>query len=118
MIAERDGGLIENTMIYRLAKPSTGDFSWVRPGKVAWDWWNDLNVSGVDFRAGVNTDTYKYFIDFAARYGIEYIILDEGWYKRGDLLTVVPAHQHGGAHRLCKAKACRSHSLGDLENTR
>jgi len=91
MIAERDGGLIENSMIYRLAKPSTGDFSWVRPGKVAWDWWNDLNVSGVDFRAGVNTATYKYFIDFAAKYGIEYIILDEGWSERGNLLKVVPA---------------------------
>jgi alpha-glucosidase len=91
MIAEKDGGLIESPMIYRLARPSTGDFSWVRPGKVAWDWWNDLNVSGVNFRAGVNTATYKYFIDFAAKYGIEYIILDEGWYKRGDLLTVVPA---------------------------
>jgi alpha-glucosidase len=90
MIAARDGDLIESPMIYRLAKPSTGDFSWVRPGKVAWDWWNDLNLRGVGFRAGVNTATYKYFIDFAAANGIEYVILDEGWYKLGDLLSVVP----------------------------
>jgi len=91
MIAAHDGDLIASPMIYRLAKPSTGNFSWVRPGKVAWDWWNDLNLRGVDFRAGVNTATYKYFIDFAAATGIEYVILDEGWYKLGDLLSVVPA---------------------------
>jgi len=90
VVAEKDGILIETTMIYRLAKPSTGDFSWVKPGKVAWDWWNDLNLAGVDFRAGVNTATYKYFIDFAAAHGIEYVILDEGWYKLGDLLTLNP----------------------------
>jgi len=91
MIAAKDGDLIESPMIYRLAKPAEGDFSWVRPGKVAWDWWNDLNLRGVDFRAGVNTATYQYFIDFAAANGIEYVILDEGWSKRGDLLSVVPA---------------------------
>ena len=51
----------------------------MRPGKISWDWWNGLNVYGVDFEAGVNTATYKYFIDFAARYGLEYILLDEGW---------------------------------------
>lgn len=91
MIAAKDGDLIESQMIYRLAKPSAGDFSWVKPGKVAWDWWNDLNLRGVDFRAGVNTATYQYFIDFASANGIEYVILDEGWSKRGDLLSIVPA---------------------------
>lgn len=90
VIAERDGTLIESPMIYRLAKPSSGDFSWVKPGKVAWDWWNDWNIAGVDFRAGVNTETYKHYIDFAAENGIEYVILDEGWYKLGDLLTLSP----------------------------
>ena len=73
------------------------DTSWIRPGKVAWDWWNDNNVYGVPFRAGVNTDTYKHYIDFAAENGIEYVILDEGWYKLGDLLTVDARHRHGGA---------------------
>ncbi|MBN1938815.1 MAG: glycoside hydrolase family 97 protein [Candidatus Aminicenantes bacterium] len=90
LIASEDGILIESPFVYRLAKPSSGDFSWVKPGKVAWDWWNALNLAGVDFRAGVNTATYKHFIDFAAENKIEYVILDEGWYKLGDLLSVVP----------------------------
>jgi alpha-glucosidase len=68
------------------------DFSWVRPGKVAWDWWNAWNIYGVDFEAGVNNATYKYYIDFAAANGIEYVILDEGWAvnKAADLFKVVP----------------------------
>jgi len=66
------------------------DTSWIKPGKVAWDWWNDSNVYGVPFKSGVNTETYKHFIDFAAEHGLEYIILDEGWYKLGDLLSITP----------------------------
>jgi alpha-glucosidase len=66
------------------------DTGWIKPGKVAWDWWNANNVYGVDFKAGINTQTYKYYIDFAAKYGIPYIILDEGWYKLGNVLEVVP----------------------------
>lgn len=91
-ISEKDGELIENTIVYKLAKPSDKDldFKWVKPGKVAWDWWNFNNIYGVDFRAGVNNNTYKYFIDFASKYGIEYIILDEGWYKLGNLLEQNP----------------------------
>jgi alpha-glucosidase len=60
------------------------------PGKVAWDWWNALNIYSVDFQSGVNTETYKYYIDFASEHGIEYVILDEGWYKAGNLLDVNP----------------------------
>jgi len=91
-IAEKDGDLLTNQLIYLLAKPSqVRDTSWIKPGKVAWDWWNDWNVYNVDFKAGVNTETYKYYIDFAAKYGIPYIILDEGWYRNGDVLDVVPA---------------------------
>lgn len=90
-VAEKDSDLITNQMIYLLAKPSqVADSSWIKPGKVAWDWYNANNISGVDFKSGVNTQTYKYFIDFAAKYGIEYIILDEGWYKLGNVLDVVP----------------------------
>ncbi len=55
------------------------DTSWIKPGKVAWDWWNNTNLTGVDFQAGMNTDTYKYYIDFAQRNHLEYIIIDEGW---------------------------------------
>lgn len=90
-IAKKDGDLITNQLVFQLAeKLRIKDPSWIRPGKVAWDWWNANNIYGVDFRAGVNTKTYKYYIDFASRFGIEYIILDEGWYKLGDLLNVVP----------------------------
>jgi alpha-glucosidase len=90
-ISRKDADLLTNSMVYLLARPSRiADTSWIKPGKVAWDWWNANNVHGVDFKSGVNTATYKYFIDFAARYGIEYVILDEGWYPLGDLLSVVP----------------------------
>lgn len=92
VITENDGQLIESTIVYKLAKPPQKDldFSWVRPGKVAWDWWNANNIYKVDFRAGINTNTYKYYIDFASKHGIEYVILDEGWYKTGNLLKVNP----------------------------
>ncbi|MBL4764648.1 MAG: glycoside hydrolase family 97 protein [Colwellia sp.] len=90
-IARNDVDLITNQLTYQLAAPSRiADSSWVKPGKVAWDWYNANNLFGVDFRAGVNTQTYKYYIDFAADYGLEYVILDEGWYPLGDLLGSVP----------------------------
>ena len=82
-----------NNLVYALASPNRiGDASWVRPGKVAWDWWNDWNIRGVPFKAGINTATYKYFIDFAAQFGLPYIILDEGWYdsKKADLMNAIP----------------------------
>ena len=82
-----------NNLVYALASPNRiGDCSWVKPGKVAWDWWNDWNLKGVPFKAGINMDTYKYYIDFASRNGLEYVVLDEGWYdpKSGDMLTVIP----------------------------
>ena len=80
MINEDDKGIIENNLVYQLSSPSvTQNTDWIKPGKISWDWWSTLNVYGVDFKAGVNTDTYKYFIDFASKYGIEYVLLDEGW---------------------------------------
>jgi alpha-glucosidase len=90
-IAERDADLLTNELTWLLAKPSeVQDTSWIKAGKVAWDWWNDWNVYGVDFKAGINTATYKYYIDFAAKYGIPYFLLDAGWYRNGDVLDVVP----------------------------
>lgn len=90
-VTNNDGEMITNDLVYLLSKPNQlKDVSWIKPGKVAWDWWNFNNIYGVDFRAGVNTETYKYYIDFASKYGLEYIILDEGWYKLGDLLTLEP----------------------------
>lgn len=89
-VAENDKDLIENQLPYILASSSKiADPSWIQPGKVAWDWWNANNIYGVDFKAGVNTETYKYYIDFASKYGIENILLDEGWYVLGDLSDVV-----------------------------
>jgi len=91
VLAERDADLLSTDIVFRLASETAmTDTSWITPGKVAWDWWNDLNLAGVPFKAGVNTDTYKHYIDFAAEHGLPYIILDEGWYKLGDLLSVTP----------------------------
>jgi alpha-glucosidase len=90
-IVEKDGDLLTNQLVWLLAKPSQlQDTSWITPGKVAWDWWNYNNIYDVDFKAGINTQTYKYYVDFAAKYGLQYIILDEGWYKLGKVLEVVP----------------------------
>ena len=94
MVTDNDAHLAVNDLVGNLSTPAdpSADFSWVRPGKVAWDWWNAWNVYGVDFRAGINNDTYKYYIDFAAANGIEYVILDEGWAvnKKADLMQVIP----------------------------
>lgn len=86
IISDADKKLADNDMMQKLAEPSRiKDYSWIRPGKVAWDWWNDWNLSHVDFKAGVNVPTYKYYIDFAAADKLEYIIIDEGWSAEADL---------------------------------
>jgi len=91
VITANDGQLVESDMVFRLGSPSrVADTKWIKPGQVAWDWWNANNIYGVDFRSGINNDTYKYYIDFASRNGIEYIILDEGWYKPGTVLESIP----------------------------
>ncbi|MET0554639.1 MAG: glycoside hydrolase family 97 protein [Vicinamibacteria bacterium] len=90
-VARTDAELVTNELVWLLASPSrVADTSWIRPGKVAWDWYNASNLKGVPFKAGINTETYKYFIDFASKHGIEYVVLDEGWYVLGDLSKVVP----------------------------
>lgn len=92
-ITEKDTDMPVNNLVYALASPNRiGDTSWIKTGKVAWDWWNDWNLKGVPFKVGINMDTYKYYIDFASRNGLEFIVLDEGWYapKSGDMLTVIP----------------------------
>jgi alpha-glucosidase len=82
MVANDDKDLLSNNLVYQLASPNVlQETAWIKPGKVAWDWWNDNNIYGVPFRSGINNATYKYYIDFAARYGLEYIVLDEGWSK-------------------------------------
>ena len=90
-VADRDDQLLNNQIVYKLALPTKiENTAWIKPGQVAWDWWNNWNVTGVDFRAGVNTQTYKYYIDFASRNHIPYIIMDEGWYKLGNMTERVP----------------------------
>jgi alpha-glucosidase len=82
IVGEDDKVLIESNLAYQLAPPSViEDVSWIKPGKVAWDWYNANNIYGVDFESGLNTKTYRYYIDFAAENGIEYVIFDEGWTK-------------------------------------
>ena len=91
VVAKNDSKLAENDLVLKLAAPcKIEDTKWIKPGQVAWDWWNANNISGVDFRAGINNETYKYYIDFASANGIEYIILDEGWYVLGDVMKLVP----------------------------
>lgn len=91
VIAEEDADLVESDIVFRLGKPlQLKDTKWIKPGKVSWDWWNACNIYGVDFKSGINTETYKYYIDFASENNIEYIILDEGWSDPSDLFNINP----------------------------
>jgi alpha-glucosidase len=91
VIAEKDSDLLNTDIVYRLSPPlEIKNTSWIKPGKVAWDWWNANNIFGVNFKSGINTETYKYYIDFASQHRIEYIILDEGWSDPADLFKVNP----------------------------
>jgi alpha-glucosidase len=101
VIASTDVKLLESDLIFKLAKPcKIENTEWIKPGQVAWDWWNANNIYGVDFRAGINNETYKYYIDFASKNGIEYIILDEGWYKIGG--TVLESIPEINIPELCR----------------
>lgn len=93
IVTDSDKDLAASNLSYLLASPSRiAETGWIKPGKVAWDWWNCWNITGVDFKAGINNDTYKKYIDFASANNIEYVILDEGWAvnKKADLMQVVP----------------------------
>ena len=93
IVTTSDKDLAASNLSYLLAAPSRlTDLSWIKPGKVAWDWWNAWNLKGVDFKTGVNNETYMAYIDFASRHGVEYVILDEGWAVnlKADLFQVVP----------------------------
>lgn len=87
LVTDEDKQLVGNDIAKLLGpKCRIKDTSWIKPGKVAWDWWNNTNITGVDFRAGINTETYKYYVDFAQKNGLEYIIIDEGWSDPENLL--------------------------------
>ena len=88
VVVAKEDREIMNSDVAQLLAPECriADTSWIKPGKVAWDWWNNTNITGVDFKSGMNTPTYKYYIDFAAKNKLEYIIIDEGW-SGGESLT-------------------------------
>lgn len=91
-ITEKDTDMPTHNLVYALATPNQiGNTDWIKPGKVAWDWWNDWNLKGVDFKAGINTRTYQYYIDFAAKNHLPYVVLDEGWYdsNKADLMNSI-----------------------------
>lgn len=84
VITNDDKQLMENTMTLKLAaKSEITDPTWIKPGQASWEWWNDATPYGpdVNFESGYNLDTYKYYIDFASKYGVKYIVMDEGWAK-------------------------------------
>ncbi|WP_224070371.1 glycoside hydrolase family 97 protein [Arachidicoccus terrestris] len=87
MVESAAKDLLTNQLVYQMARPATGDYTWVKPGKVQWDWWHYNNVYDVPFRAGINDSTYMYYIDFAAAHHIEYVLLDEGWCDTRDLMA-------------------------------
>jgi len=90
-IAPKDGDLIESDMIYRLGgETQLDDLSWLKPGKSTSEWLFDNNIYGVDFKAGYNTETYKYYIDFAAKFNLEYVLFDAGWSSWTDLYEMNP----------------------------
>lgn len=82
IITKDDRQLVENQMVYKLSVPcKLSDASWIKPGQVTWEWWHDAALYGVDFKSGYNLNSYKYYIDFASKFGIPYIVMDEGWAK-------------------------------------
>ena len=85
MLADKAVDLIKSNLVYDLSTPcQISDVSWIKPGRVAWDWWNDQHVVGQSFKKGMNNETMKYFIDFASEMGLEYMLIDAGWYGAAD----------------------------------
>lgn len=90
-VADNEKELVANNMVYLLASPSAiSDPSWIKPGVVMFDWWGKNNIYGVDFKAGINTATARYYIDFCAEHGFRYFLFDDGWCVNQDLRNPVP----------------------------
>jgi len=97
---ESDIDLPVNNMVYQLATPcKLDDVSWIKPGMSSWDWWNAFSLYGVPFKAGINTESYLYDIDFAAKYGIAYVLVDDGWYRNNSIFDPIPEMD---IPRICK----------------
>jgi len=100
--AHEDKMLPTNNMVYALASPNRiGDARWIKPGRSTWDWWNNCGISGVDFKVGFNNETYRYYIDFAAQYGFQYVLIDDGWYDYSNH-NVMDARGNIDIPALCK----------------
>lgn len=104
MVGDSDLDILNNSLVYQLADLPKTDFSWVKPGKVVWDWYHNWNLQGVDFKAGINTKTYKFMIDFAAKHGIEYVNIDDGWSKLWDFNKINPNLDLAEVLRYAKEK--------------
>lgn len=74
MLGDRAGDLIESNLIGNLAPQASGDFSWVKPGLAAWDWW-----SGPTAGEKPTMERFRRFIDFAGASGFPYFLIDAGW---------------------------------------
>ncbi len=92
-VFDKEIDILSSELIYLLSDNTEKgtNYSWIKPGKVLWDWWNDRNIYQVDFASGINTTTYMYLIDYAAKHNIEYVLIDEGWSEKDDLLVLNPA---------------------------
>ena len=110
MMGDKAVDLIGSTLTRHLAPPSrVADTSWIKPGKVAWDWWNGPTVAGAAFKVGMNTDTIKHFVDFAAEFGLEYVLIDAGWYGHhrdpsADITKVIPELDMAAVTAYAKSK--------------
>ena len=105
ILANDDVSLLENELVFNLSRPNEiRDTTWIKPGKMAWEWWNHINVKSVDFEVGINTRTYKYYIDFAAEYGLQLVVLDAGWYTVGDIFDWNPDLDMDDLAAYAKAK--------------
>lgn len=92
LIAGSDRELLDSELVTKLARPSAiTDTSWLQPGLAAWEWWNNWNLEGESFRTGINTETYRRYVDFAAEHNIPYLVIDEGWSDAYDMGLLNPA---------------------------
>jgi alpha-glucosidase len=110
MLGAKPGDLVESTILTSLADPSEiADTSWIKPGKVAWDWWNGPVVPNVPWKAGMNNETFRHFIDFAAEFGLAYVLIDAGWYGDhrdgdADITRAIPEMDMPGLAAYAKDK--------------
>ena len=91
IIARHDIELPGNDLVFRLGAPtSVKDLSWIRPGKCTDEWIIGINLFNVAFKTGVNTASYKFYIDFAKKFGFDRIMMDAGWSNNNDLFDINP----------------------------